>query len=310
MKSRPLLGVVLIICTTICFATMDNAVRYTGRIMPVLIIIWLRYMTQTVVMAGWLLHEMTNHGRKAAFRTAHPKFQSVRGALLLASSAFGFYAVQQMPVAEFTAINMLTPVLVTLLAAWLLRERVSRLRWLLVLGAFAGALIVMRPGSGLFGWAVLLPLGGAITYASFQVLTSKLAALENPTTTHFYTGLVGTLLLAPVVLASPIDIDAQLLAASASTWALLVLIGLLGTVGHLLLILALGCAPASRLVPFLYVQLGGAALVGWLLFGDLPDFWGWIGMGVIALCGATTAWLNVRAAATPTSPLANDPISD
>ena len=310
MKSRPLLGVALIVCATICFAAMDNAVRYTGRIMPVLIIIWLRYMTQTVVMAGWLLREVMHDGRRNAFRTAHPKFQSVRGALLLASSAFGFYAVQYMPVAEFTAINMLTPVLVTLLAAWLLRERVNRLRWLLVLGAFAGALIVMRPGSGLFGWAVLLPLGGAITYASFQVLTSKLAALESPTTTHFYTGLVGTLLLAPVVLASPIDIDGQLLAASAATWALLVLIGLLGTVGHLLLILALGCAPASRLVPFLYAQLGMAALIGWLLFGDLPDAWGWIGMGVIALCGATTAWLNVRARATPASPLANDPISD
>ena len=310
MKSRPLLGVALIVCATICFATMDNAVRYAGRLMPVLVIIWLRYMTQTVVMAGWLLREVMHEGRRNAFRTAHPKFQSVRGALLLASSAFGFFAVQYMPVAEFTAINMLTPVLVTLLAAWLLRERVNRLRWLLVLGAFAGALIVMRPGSGLFGWAVLLPLGGAITYASFQVLTSKLAALESPTTTHFYTGLVGTLLLAPVVLASPIDIDGLLLAASASTWALLVLIGLLGTVGHLLLILALGCAPASRLVPFLYAQLGMAALIGWLLFGDLPDAWGWIGMGVIALCGATTAWLNVRTRATPASPLANDPISD
>lgn len=193
MQSRPLLGVALIVCATICFATMDNAVRYAGRIMPVLVIIWLRYMTQTVVMAGWLLREVLHDGRRNAFRTAHPKFQSVRGALLLASSAFGFFAVQYMPVAEFTAINMLTPVLVTLLAAWLLRERVSRLRWLLVLGAFTGALIVMRPGSGLFGWAVLLPLGGAVTYASFQVLTSKLAALESPTTTHFYTGLVGTI---------------------------------------------------------------------------------------------------------------------
>ncbi|ACB34848.1 protein of unknown function DUF6 transmembrane [Leptothrix cholodnii SP-6] len=310
MQSRPLLGVALIVCATICFATMDNAVRYAGRIMPVLVIIWLRYMTQTVVMAGWLLREVLHDGRRNAFRTAHPKFQSVRGALLLASSAFGFFAVQYMPVAEFTAINMLTPVLVTLLAAWLLRERVSRLRWLLVLGAFTGALIVMRPGSGLFGWAVLLPLGGAVTYASFQVLTSKLAALESPTTTHFYTGLVGTLLLAPVVLASPIDIDAQLLAASGTTWALLIAIGLLGTVGHLLLILALGCAPASRLVPFLYAQLGMAALIGWLLFGDLPDAWGWIGMGVIALCGATTAWLNVRAAATPPSPLTSDPVCD
>jgi drug/metabolite transporter (DMT)-like permease len=168
----------------------------------------------------------------------------------------------------------------------------------------------MRPGSGLFGWAVLLPLCAAVTYASFQLLTSKLAALENPYTTHFYTGLVGTLLLLPVVLASPIDVDGQLRHASALTWALIGLIGLLGTGGHLLLILALGCAPASRLVPFMYVQIANAALFGWLLFGDLPDRWGWIGMAVIALCGGTTAWLNTRHRSGPASALNDDPVDD
>ncbi|MDP4299215.1 DMT family transporter [Leptothrix discophora] len=302
---RPWLGISLLLAATLCFAAMDNAVRHAGRFLPVLLILWLRYATQAGVMAIWLLRQGPD-----AMRTAHPRFQAARGALLLATSAFSFVAVQHMPVAEFTAINMLTPVLVTLLAAWLLKERVSVLRWSLVLGAFAGALIVMRPGSSLFGWAVLLPLGGAVTYASFQLLTSKLAALENPYTTHFYTGLVGTLLLLPVVLASPLDVDGLLLHASALTCALIALIGLLGTGGHLLLILALGCAPASRLVPFMYVQIANAALFGWLLFGDLPDRWGWIGMGVIAVCGGTTAWLNTRHRSGPPSALNDDPVDD
>ncbi|MGY0195387.1 DMT family transporter [Leptothrix sp. BB-4] len=304
-RTRPLLGISLLLLATVCFAGLDNAVRHTGRYLPVLLILWLRYATQAGVMAVWLLRQGV-----AGLRTEHPRFQSVRGVLLLATSALSFTAVQFMPVAEFTAINMLTPVLVTLLSVWLLKERISAVRWVLVLGAFAGALIVMRPGSGLFGWAVLLPLCGACTYASFQLLTSKLAALENPYTTHFYTGLVGAVLLLPVVLASPFDVDGLLLHATPLTWALIGLIGLLGTAGHLLLILALGCAPASRLVPFLYVQIANAALIGWLLFGDLPDFWGWVGMAVIAVCGGTTAWLNTRHRTGPQSALNDDPVDD
>jgi drug/metabolite transporter (DMT)-like permease len=250
---RPWLAVGLLLAATLCFSTMDNAVRHAGRLMPVLLVLWLRYCTQAVVMGAWLLRQ-----GMAGFRTVHPRFQGARGALLLATSAFSFWSVQLMPVAEFTAINMLTPVLTTLLAAWLLKEPVNALRWALVLGAFVGALIVMRPGSGLFGWAALLPLCGAVTYASFQVLTSKLSALESPLTTHFYTGLIGSTLLSAVVLAGPLDVDGALLAATPSTWAWLIGIGLLGTFGHLLLIMALGRAPASRLVPFMYVQIAAA----------------------------------------------------
>lgn len=187
-RQRPALGISLIVLTAVCFATLDTTLKYLGAFMPVLLMVWARYTFQAVVMFVWLARSKT-----AGFRPAHPKFQFVRGALLLATSAMAAYGLQYMPVAEFTAINMLTPVGVTLLAAWFLDEPVSRLRWALVFGCLAGALIVIRPGSGLFGWAVLLPLGAASTYAAFQVLTRKLAGLENPFITHFYTGLTGFL---------------------------------------------------------------------------------------------------------------------
>lgn len=297
---RPLLGVFLIVCMAACFASMDTSIRYLGAFLPVLLILWARYTTQATVMAVWLL-------ARGSFRCAHPRFQLLRGALLLATSAMSFFGVQYMPVPEFTAINMLTPVLVTLLAAWLLHEPVSRLRWALVWGGFAGALIVIRPGSGLFGWAVLFPLCGALTYASFQVLTSRLASQESPYTTHFYTGLTGTLLLTPVLLASPIDVGAALAAASPGQWGLLATIGLLGTTGHLLLILALGMAPTATLMPFIYLQIGMAAAIGWLVFRTVPDGWSWAGMAVIAACGATSAWLNLRK---PVSPVEADTLAD
>lgn len=302
---NPTLGITLILLMAGCFATMDTSIKYLGAFVPVLLIMWGRYLTQTLVMTVWLLRSKTS-----TFRAAHPKFQLLRGILLLLTSSASFYGVQYLPVAEFTAINMLTPVIVTLLAGWVLHEKVSPLRWALVCGGFAGALIVIRPGSGMFGWAVILPLAGAVSYASFQVLTSKLAALESPFTTHFYTGLTGTAVLTPLLLSSPIDIAGTLQAATAGHLALMLGIGLLGTTGHLLLILALGLAPTSTLMPFVYTQIAFAAAVSYAVLGHAPDPWGWAGMGVVAVCGAASAWLNVRKASVPSSPVAADTIAD
>jgi drug/metabolite transporter (DMT)-like permease len=288
---RPVLGVALIVGMAACFAGMDTTIRALSGQLPVLLLMTARYLFQATLMAVWLASS-----RRHSLRSAHPRFQWLRGSLLLFTSAMSFYGLQHMPVPEFTAINMLTPVLVTLLAGWLLHEPIGGLRWLLVAGGFAGALIVIRPGSGLFGWAVLFPLAGACTYASFQVLTSRLATLESPYTTHFWTGLVGSLILLPLLLASPIDVLAVLAAATPPQWGLILLIGACGTFGHLMLILALGIAPTSTLMPFVFTQIGLAALLGWLVFNHLPDQWGWVGMAVITACGATSAWLNVRAA--------------
>lgn len=310
--ARPGLGVALVLGMGLCFAAMDTTTRLVGGVLPVLLLLTARYAFQAVVMGLWLAFS-----RQHRLRSAHPRFQALRGALLLATSAMSFYGVQYMPVPEFTAINMLTPVLVTLLAAGLLKERVSALRWALVVGGFVGALVVMRPGSGLFGWVVLFPLLGACSYAAFQVLTSRLSALESPYTTHFWTGAVGTALLLPVLglmAARGLDIPAVLQAAPGWALGLMALIGLLGTTGHLLLILALGTAPAATLMPFTYAQIGAAALLGWLVFGQLPDCWAWVGMAIVTVCGAASAWLNLRSAAAAArradAPVAADTIAD
>lgn len=311
LPARPGVGITLILLMAACFATMDTAVKYVGALLPILVVLLARYGVQAASMGLWLAVSQWRGG--AGFRSAHPRFQAVRGALLLASSTFGFLGLRHLPVAEFTAINMLTPVMVTLLAATLLREQVSRLRWALVVGGFAGALIVIRPGSGLFGWAVLLPLAGSVAYASFQVLTRKLSALESPYTTHFYTGLTGTLVVVALLLATEVPLRATLQDASALQIGLLLAIGTLGTLGHLMLVLAFGLAPTATLMPFMYVQIAFAAAVGWLVFRHAPDGWGWLGMAVVAACGAASAWLNVREAAAvraPVSALGADTIVD
>ncbi len=299
MHAHPLQGVVLILLAAACFASLDSTARGLSHAgsrwgVPALLIMTLRYSVQAVVMAIWL----APRGR-AGFASTYPRFQWLRGLLLLATSFCSFFAVSLMPVPEYTAINMLTPLLVTVLAATVLHENVSRLRWALVVGGFAGALVVIRPGSGTFGWVVALPLLGAVAYASFQVLTSRLAGAESPTTTHFYTGFVGSLVLWPVlgVAAATQGLGESLALVQrlpVAAWGLMLAIGLFGTTGHLFLILALGKARTATLMPFVYVQIAFAALIGWIFFDHLPDHWAWLGMAVIAACGATSAALNMK----------------
>jgi drug/metabolite transporter (DMT)-like permease len=214
-----------------------------------------------------------------------------------------FAALRRMPVAEFTAIVMLTPLIATLVARVWLKEAVSPLRWTLVVGGFIGALIVIRPGSGLVGWAALLPMAAAVCNAAFQIMTSRFAPHEDPFTTNFYTGATGMAIATPILLASVADPIDTLMAAPAPQIGALMAVAALGTTGHLLLIMALGKAPASTLMPFQYVQLAVAALAGYVAFGAVPDAWGWLGMAIIAVCGAASAWLNVRAAAAKQRPV-------
>jgi drug/metabolite transporter (DMT)-like permease len=294
-QQHPLLGIGLIVAMAVCFAVMDTTIRWLGSVLPVLLILTTRYLVQALSMALWLAQD-----RRRGFRSAHPRFQALRGSLLLVTSGFSFFGLQYVPVAEVTAIFMLTPLLVTLLAAAVLHEPVSRLRWALVGGGFVGALIVIRPGAGLFGWPVLLPVGGMVAYSIFQLLTRRLSDLDDPLVTHFWTGFVGSAVLLPLLLASAINVPSLLAAASPAQWGLLLLIGACGTVGHMLLVLAMRLAPTATLMPFLYVQIGVAAALGWFVFGHLPDTAGWVGMALITACGAATAWLNVRPAAVAT----------
>lgn len=282
--ARATLGVAFLVLAVACFAVLDTAVKYVGAFVPVLVAVWFRYVFQAVAVTVFMLPV---RGR-GLLHTEHPRFQLLRGALLLTVSALSFVAVQFMPVGEFTAFVMTTPLVVTLLAALFLKERVSLLRWLLVSGGFLGALLVVQPGGASFGWATLLPLAMVITYAWFQILTSRLARTEDPMTMHFYTGWVGALIASavlPMVWKTMPD---------TRTFAILCLIGLMGTVGHFLLILAFARAPASTLTPYLYTQIGFAMLCGWLVFDHIPGALELAGIALIVVCGATASWLTAR----------------
>ena len=291
-SERILAGIGLVILAVACFATLDTATKVSTATVPILMGLWFRYAFQAVATTVVLL---PRYGVEV-LRTAHPKFQLLRGALLLVSSTLAFLSLRSMPLAEFTSIVLIAPLVVTLLAAVSLKEEVSPLRWVLVAGGFFGTLVILRPGGTVFSWVILLPLGLVVSNAWFQVLTSRLARTEKPLTMHFYTGWVGT-----VIATIPLPFVWVSLP-SWHSWALLCLMGFMGTVGHFFLILAYQRAPASTLTPYLYAQIGFAMLAGWLVYSRLPDAVSLAGMALIAVCGAAGAWLTVRERHQPIEP--------
>ncbi len=281
---RPLQAIALVAAATVCFATLDTTTKFIGATLSLVLVMWVRFTLQTL---STLVVMWPSRGR-ALLQTNRPRLQLVRGLSLLASSSLAFFSLRLLPVAEFTAIVMLTPLFMTLVAAFALHERVSRLRWVLVCGGFVGALIVIRPGHDAFTWASLLPLALVVMSGGFQLLTSELAKYDSAVTIHFYTGCVGALLS---TLALPFVWQGL------PAWpvsGLLLLVALASNMGHLLLIMGYSRAPVATLTPYLYLQIPFAMLGGYLVFARTPDAWSVLGIGVIALCGIAGTWVAAR----------------
>ena len=279
-----LAGIGFVILSVACFAILDTTTKHISASVSILLALWFRYLIQAVFSTVFFLPKRG----MSLFKTEHPKFQMVRGALLFGSSLCAFFGLKYLPVGEFTAIASITPLVVTLMGALSLGEKVRKLRWALVLGAFAGTMVIVRPGSQHFDWVLIFPLVLILTNSGFQLLTSRMARTEDPVTMNVLTGWVGTALgafLLPFVWELPTEWF---------VWAQLLLMGSFATVGHYLLILAFSKAPAAVLTPYFYTQIVFAMLGGWLIFDHMPDHWTLVGIGVVTLCGALGAWLTVR----------------
>ena len=286
-RSRQGAGIALIVLAALSFAGLDTSTKYATQLVPVLMLLWFRYVFQAITTLA-LRYPVQ---KAALLRTRNPRFQILRGVLLLITTACSFFGLQYLPVGEFTAMMMLSPLAATAMSAWFLKTRVARLRWWLMAGGLLGVLLVVRPGGQLFGWALVFPAGLVTSYAWFQVLTSRMSGEENPYTTHFYTGLVGALIMSLVLFLTGWSPEPLL-----TYWHWFLLVGCLGTFGHLMLIRAYMRASAPVLTPYLYTQIGFAMLGGWLVFAHVPDLWAWIGIGIIAASGVGNTLLTMAEA--------------
>jgi drug/metabolite transporter (DMT)-like permease len=274
-------GIVLAVLASGCFALLDTTSQYVGGVVPVMMAVWLRFAVQTGMTAAMLY---PSQGR-SLFTTRAPGWQLLRGALMTTSGTLAYISLQHVPVGEFTAILMLVPLVITLLASMLLREHVSGTTWLLVAGGLTGALIVVRPKDSDLNIAMFLPLLMVVINAFYQIVTSRIVRTEDPGTMHFYTGLTG-LVFGTLALPwgwAPMQ-DLKL-------WLLVSLLGVFGSLGHYLMIKGYQKAPASRITPYMYTQIAFATLAGWMVFGHAPDEWTLLGIALIAVCGV----LGVRA---------------
>jgi len=296
LNRSPLFAIALVLLAVACFATLDTITKLVTLTVPVMFALWFRYAFQAVATTVIMWPQR----QSSLWATQNLGLQCLRGTLLLLTSMLTFFCLTFMPVGEFTAVAMTTPLVVTLLAAWLLKEQVSIWRWLLVAGGFVGTLCIIKPGGDMWNWLLLVPLFQVLAYASFQILTSRMVRTEDPITMHFYTGWVGTALATP-----PLWFYWQP-PQTWQTWMGLVLMGLAGSSGHFFLIHAFRKAPAATLTPIFYAQIGMAILGGWLMFSHLPDTWSIAGMVLIACCGASSTWLAVRQPQQP--PLKHGPV--
>lgn len=279
-----LAGIGFTVAAVACFAMSDTTAKFVTNSVSVFMALWFRYVVQAIVMS---LVAIPTRG-KQAFQTAHPKYQVLRGLLLAVTSLLAFLSLRFMPVGEFTAIVLISPLVITLLANKVLGETVSPLRWLLVAGGFVGAIVIIRPGHEAFHWTALLPLCLVATNAWFQVLTSKLAKTEDPMTMQLYTGWVGALLASLVL---------PFVWTVLPPWpiiGLMVMMACLVTAGHFMLTLAYQRAPAVTLTPYFYLQICFAMLCGWLIFAHVPDAWVVAGMVLIGVCGVAGGWLTIQ----------------
>lgn len=285
LAHRPLRGAALCVAGVFLFACMDATIKYLSAQHQVPVIVAVRYLVHLLLMIA-LLAPM--HGRRLV-QTRRTGLVLLRAGSLAVSSLLVGLALQRMPVAETTAINFLAPTLVILIAGPMLGERIGASGWIGALFGFAGVLLVVRPGSGLEAIGVTIALSAVTVNVAYQLLSRLLAPTERTIALLFYTALVGTMLFGMI---GSWLWEGQL--ASGLELLLFLSLGVYGGLGHFLFTAAYRHAPASVLAPISYLQLLWAGLLGWLLFGHVPDLLTIAGMGVIAASGVIVAFGSQR----------------
>jgi len=266
-------AIVMMILAILCFSLMDASVKALAPRVGVLPALWARYAGQMVLVLILVAPRL-----RSVARTHYPVQQFLRSVLLMCATAFFFTGISLIPLSSAAALMSVNPVLITLGAALFLHEALGPRRIAGIAAAMCGAMIVIRPGSDVFSPAALLPLAAAACYSGYALLTRRVGPDEDPWTSLFYTGLVGTILLSLVVPFRWQTPDAV---------ALLLILGIagFGTIGQMFLIRAFSSGEAAMLAPFAYSGMIFSAIWGMSFFGEMPDIWTICGALVILLAG-------------------------
>jgi drug/metabolite transporter (DMT)-like permease len=274
---RPFHGIALIIGSTVFLASSDAMAKYLSLSLPSVQIAWIRFLIFAMIFVPAMLTSTPN-----VFRSTRPSLQVWRGVALLSSSLFFITGLRFLPIAEASATSFVAPIFVTALSIGFLGENVGVRRWLATFVGLFGVMVIVRPGSNAFHPASLLPVISAFGWACTLIMTRMISGQDRAVTTMAYSAVVGLCILTamvPFFWTSPDWRDI----------ALGVCVGLASTTGQWIVVLAFRYADASVLAPFSYSQLLWATILGFVVFGEVPDLWTLAGAATIIASGLYTA---------------------
>ena len=275
---RPFKGIALILASTVFLGTSDATAKYLSATLPSIEIAWIRFLVFALIMVPSMLPGSPLY----ALQTKSLGLQLMRGAALLGSSLFFISGLRFLPIAEASATGFVSPLFVTALSIIFLGEKVGLRRWIATAVGLIGVLIILRPGSGAFHAAAFFPLVSALAWACTLIMTRMMSGKELAITTMTYSSIAGVCILSALV-------PAVWVTPSWHDILFGILIGVASTAGQWIVVLAFRYADASVLAPFSYSQLVWVSLLGFLIFGEVPDVWTVTGAAFIVASGLYTA---------------------
>ena len=267
-------AVLLNISAWMLLPIMDGLAKHLSTEIHFIQVVWGRYFFMTLISLS-IIYFFFNKNLKWPNNI---KIQLIRSLFLFLSTILFFYAISVISLAEALTLAFVSPMIVTLLSAIILKEQVGIRRWSAVIIGFTGVLFVVRPGFNEINLATITAIGCGICYAFYIISTRKLSNQDNPLLTLIFTGLSGSIVISLIVpfYWSSLTIT-QLI--------LLISLALIGTLAHFLLILSLNYAEASKLAPLTYSEIVMNVIIGYYFFGDFPDQWIWLGLIIIVSSG-------------------------
>ena len=280
-KQNERLGILLMIITTIVFASQDGLSKYLATEYNVYMVVMIRYWFFAAFVIS--MSSRRTGGIKRVSKTKSPILQIFRSLILVAEMCITILAFTLLGLAETHAIFASYPLIIAMLSGPILGEYVGWRRWLAICVGFIGILIILNPGNGIFSPYALVPLAGAILFAIYGLLTRYVGQYDDSSTSFYWTGVVGSIAMTVIGLNfwDPV---------SRSDWSVMLLLSASGVVGHYLLIKCYEVAEASAIQPFAYLQLIWASMIGIIIFGEQITTNVLIGACIIVGAGLFTLW--------------------
>ena len=276
-QDRALFGIILMVIAYLIFSFIDVSAKWLAIAgLPAMQLAFMRYVGHMAISTGLLVRD---GDLGSLFRTKYLLVVMFRGSLLMGSTILNFIAVQYLPLTLTSTILFSAPIIICLLSWPLLWEKVGYWRWSAIMLGFIGILVTIRPFDSDFHYAAFYSLGGAFCFALYSILTRRLAGEISVDVMQFHSGFVGTVVLLPFAILSWQPPDTMI------DWAIMIMLGVFGWMGHQLLTHAHSFAAANVLTPFGYSFILFLTAWSYLVFDHLPDIWTVIGASIIITSG-------------------------